>query len=316
MVDVSIIIVNLNTRDLLRACLRSVFSETSTISYEVIVIDNASSDGSVEMVRTEFPAVRLFANTTNEGFARPNNEGMARATGKYLFLLNSDTLVKPNAIATLASFLDAHADVGACGPMLLYPDGTLQYSVKGFPTVWTHCCDMLLLDKVFPRTRMFGRGEMKYFAYTETHSVDHVMAAAFMVRREVLSSAGMFDERFRIYYNDMDWCFRIIRQGWKIYYVHDAQVVHYLGQTVNALNTQFDYFEELYDNVIFFYQKHYGRASVIAYKLLLVAGFLLRTPAWGIYRVLKPSPRSVHMAQFCRKSLAFGLRFWRPVPRS
>jgi GT2 family glycosyltransferase len=316
MTDVSVIIVNLNTRELLRACLNSVRSEESRVGLEVIVIDNGSSDGSVDMVRREFPHVHLLRNRTNEGFAKPNNVGMRMATGTYLFLLNSDTVVRSGSIATLASFMDAHPDVGACGPMLVYPNGALQPSVKGFPTLWTHCCDMLLFDRLFPRIRFFSRGEMTTFGYDKTGEVDHLMAAAFLVRREVLETVGMFDERFSIYYNDMDWCYRMNQGGWKVCYIHDAQVVHHLGQTATVVNKNLEYFEELHNNIMLFYRKHYGRWTVVVYKLLMIVGFSARTAGWTVYRMIRPSERADQMFNFSRKTLALALKFWVPLPYS
>jgi GT2 family glycosyltransferase len=312
-VDVSIIIVNLNTKDLLLGCLRSVFADTSGLAAEVIVIDNGSSDGSVEMVRQEFPQVRLKLNATNEGFARPNNEGMRMARGRLLFLLNSDTIVTPGAVGTLAAFLDAHPDCGACGPMLRYPDGRVQQSVKGFPTLWTHACDMLFLDALFPSSRLFGAGEMRYFRYDQTAQVDHLMAAAFMVRREVLDTVGMFDERFAVYYNDMDWCYRIMQHGWKIFYIHTAEVIHYHGQTISRLNSDFSRLPEMHENVMWFYQKRYGSWALVVYKLLLVIGFAVRTVGWQAARLIRSSERTRHMAEFSWRTLTLGLRFWKPL---
>ena len=315
MIDISIIIVNLNTRELLRACLSSVLAEGSPLQYEVIIIDNGSTDGSTDMVRQEFPAARLVVNEVNEGFARPNNVGMHMATGRYLFLLNSDAALRPGSLSKLSRFLDSHPSVGACGPCLVYPDGRQQRSVKGFPSLWTHFCDMFLLDKVFSRSVLFGKGEMGYFSYERTQEVDHVMAAAFLVRREVLSTAGAFDERFSIYYNDMDWCYRIKAHGWKVYYVHDAVVTHHGGITVAAVNRDFSYFHELYDNVMLFYQKRYGRPGVVAYRLLLAAGFLIRSMAWTARWLVQRTEHARMMMTFSWKSLATGARFWAPLPQ-
>jgi GT2 family glycosyltransferase len=315
MIDISTVILNLNTRDLLHACLASVCAEGSPLRTETIVIDNGSTDGSPDMVTRSFPDVRLVKNQSNEGFARPNNVGMEMATGRYLFLLNSDAAVHPGALGRLTAFLDAHPEAGACGPRLVYPGGRQQRSVKGFPTLWTHFCDMFLLDKIFSQTRLFGRGEMAYFSYDRTAEVDHVMAAAFLVRREVLKTAGMFDERFSIYYNDMDWCYRIKEQDWKIYYVHDAVVTHHGGKTVDAINRDFSYFHELYNNVMLFYEKHYGRFAVVVYKLLLAAGFLWRSIAWTVRWLLFRSQRARTMMSFSWKSLATGAKFWIPLAR-
>jgi GT2 family glycosyltransferase len=265
------------------------------------------------MVRQVFPEVRLIVNAKNEGFARPNNVGMQMASGRQLFLLNSDAALHPGALAKLSAFLDTTPDAGACGPRLVYPDGRQQRSVKGFPSLWTHLCDMFLLDKIFPHSVLFGRGEMGFFSYDKTQEVDHVMAAAFLVRREVLTTAGAFDERFSIYYNDMDWCYRIKAQGWKVYYVHDAVVTHHGGITVAAVNQDFSYFHELYENVMLFYQKRYGRPGIIAYKLILAAGFLLRSLAWSLRWLVQRSGHAHMMMTFSWKSLATGIRFWAPV---
>lgn len=310
---VSVIIVNLNTKDLLRDCLASVRHEASRISLEVLVIDNGSVDGSVEMIRKEFPLVRLFVNSSNEGFAAPNNRGMKEATGDFVFLLNSDTVVKPGAIEELLNFMKTTDDAGACGPRLVYPDGSLQKSVKGFPTLWTHACDMFGLDRLLPNSRVFGKGEAAYFDYDATAEVEHVMAAAFLVRTEVVSQVGMLDERFRIYYNDMDWCYRMKQSSWKIYYVPTAQVVHYLGRTVAQVNRDFSHFQELHNNVMLFYQKHYGRWSILAYKLLLCSGFSLRVVIWSVKRILQSSPETDMMFRYSWKTFLLGLTFWIPL---
>ncbi len=310
---ISVIIVNLNTRALLDACLASVEGERSTISIETIVIDNGSSDGSVGMVEAKYPATILVKNSRNQGFARPNNEGLRRARGKHLLLLNSDTVVRPGAFRILADFLDAHPDAGACGPRLIYPDGRLQYSAKGFPTLWTHFCDMTGLDRLFPGSALFGSGELRSFDYEHPGTADHLMAAAFLVRREAYEAVGPLDERFAIYYNDMDWCYRMVHAGWKIWYVPDAVVEHHLGQTVGAVNKRFTLFTMLYNNVMFFYQKHYGRGAIVVYRLLLAGGFAVRSVAWTVRAALRPTDTNRHMRTFAVKSLLFGLAFWRPA---
>lgn len=313
-VDVSVIIVNFNTKGLLYECLTSVFADTPPFAFEVLVIDNGSTDGSVDMIRLDFPRVRLIVNRINEGFARPNNVGMRQSVGSYVFLLNTDTIMKPGALATLKFFLDAHPEAGACGPMLMNPDGSVQLSVKGFPDLWTHACDMFLLDRLFAGLSFFGRGEMSYFSYDTTQEVDHVMAAAFLVRRGVLEKTGMFDERFSIYYNDMDWCYRMKQDGWRIYYVSGAHVIHYHGRTVAQINRELRYVQEMYNNVMLFYQKHYGSGSVKLYRILLACGFVPRTMGWALARILRPSERSRHMLAFSLRSLWIGVRFWSPLP--
>jgi GT2 family glycosyltransferase len=311
--DISVIIVNLNTRDLLDACLASVEKERSSLALEVIVIDNGSGDGSPAMVVERYPGTVLVRNTRNEGFARPNNEGLRLARGRYVLLLNSDTVVRPGAFRVMTDFLDAHPEAGACGPKLVYPDGRLQFSVKGFPTLWTHFCDMTYLDRLFPGSRCFGRGEMRYFDYGHAGTADHLMAAAFLVRRETYEQIGPLDERFAIYYNDMDWCYRMVRGGWSIWYVPEAVVEHHLGKTVGAVNSRFTLFTMLYNNVMFFYQKHYGRWTIVFYRVFLACGFAVRSIGWALIAAVRPSAHSAHMRTFAFKSFLFGLAFWRPA---
>lgn len=312
MIDVSVIVVNLNTRELLRQCLASVVSTTS-LTLEVIVIDNASSDGSADMVRTEFPDVRLIENKTNEGFARPNNAGMKESRGRYIFLLNSDAALKAEALTRLVAFMDATPDAAACGPRLLYPDGRLQRSVKGFPTLWTHACDMLGLDRLLPNSRLFGKGEMAFFDYDVCTEVDHVMAAAFLVRRKALDVVGLLDEQFRIYYNDMDWCYRMRSAGHKIYYVPTAEVFHHLGSTLGVVNRDFSFFWELHDNTALFHLKHYGRGAVMVYKVMLIVGFIPRACVWSLRLLFAPSPHTQMMCRYSWKTVFYGVQFFKPL---
>ncbi|HUI11763.1 MAG TPA: glycosyltransferase family 2 protein [Bacteroidota bacterium] len=311
---ISVVIVNYNTRDLLEACLGTVFREAKEVPLEVLVIDNGSTDGSVEMVRTRFPAVCLTVNEVNRGFAAPNNDGIRASRGEYVLLLNSDTEVRPGAFRVLKRFLDTHPEAGACGPLLLNTDGSVQHSVKGFPTLWTHACDMFFLDRMFPRSHFFGGGEMAYFGYDRTEPVDHVMAAAFLVRQPVLASVGLLDERFVLYHNDMDWCYRMVRGGWKVYFVREAEVVHHGGKTMDIVNRDLSRLPEQWNNVMLFFQKHYGRLSVAAFRIILAAGFLPRALGWQVARALRPAPRSLHMAAFSMRTLLIGLAFWRPLP--
>lgn len=311
--ECSVIIVNYNTCGLLRACLASVAADTDAPSSEVLVVDNGSTDGSVLMVETEFPHVRLLRNRENEGFARPNNAAMKAARGAWFFLLNSDAEVRPGALRALLDALRLDPGAAAAGPRLEYPDGRHQPSAKGFPSLWTHVCDMLLLDRLAPRSRLFAAGEAGGFDYDRPGTADHLMAAAFLIRRDAAERIGLLDERFRIYYNDMDWCYRAVRAGWRILYVPRAVVAHHLGQTVNAMNRDFAWFEELHNNTLLFYRKHYGAWTVPVYKLLLALGFVPRAAVWGLLRALRGTDRSRLMWRYSVRTLLYGLRFWRTV---
>lgn len=308
---VSIIIINYNTRDLLRECLVSV--QAASCDKEIIVVDNASSDGSVEMVEREFAEVRLLKNSTNERFAKPNNDAFRLARGRYLFLLNSDAALTPGALESLLEYMDAHPVVGMCGPQLLNPDGSIQPSCRGFVSIWSHFCDMTALDKFFPRSKLFAGSEMTYFDHTMEREVDHVMAAAVIVREEALDTVGGFDERLSIYYNDLDWSRRTRRAGWKIVFFPKSRVVHHLGKTARPLVRRREIFLEQYENIFYYYQKHFGRAALLLYRCMLFVGFLPRTLYWLIRLTSDSSEQTRDRYEFAKASLgvALTLSLWR-----
>jgi len=308
-IDLSVIIVNFNTRHLLRDCLLSLQKGNDAVCLETIVVDNGSTDGSSEMVAEEFPQVRLIRNQTNEGFAKPNNQGLRIAQGRYLMLLNSDTIVRPHALETLVRFMDEHLDAGACGPRIVFPDGRLQPSCRSFPSLWRHFCDMTGLETLFPKS-IFGNFETR-FTYDRDMEVDQPMGAALLVRRKVFQDVGYLDERFAIYYNDVDWCLRIQQAGWKIYFVHNAEIIHYGGKTTAITNRGFEQFDEIHRNWLFYYEKHFGHGTVVVYKLLMVVGFFFRTIFWKIASLRKENSEAVYHLMYAKKALRIGLRFWR-----
>jgi GT2 family glycosyltransferase len=286
--DISVIIVNRNTRELLRACLASIRALPDPVSVEVIVVDNGSTDGSVEMVAASFPETHLIRNERNTGFAYPNNQGIAVSRGRYVMLLNSDTEVRHHALARLVEFMDARPDAGACGPALFYPDGRPQPSCRSFPSLWGYLCDMLFLDRVFPRSRLFGNMET-WFDHRHTAPVDQPMGAALLVRRETLDEVGPLDERFVIYYNDVDWCYRIHRAGWGIYFVHDAEVVHHQGVTTRSENAQMQLGAEMTRNVLDYFQKHFGKRGLLWFRFWTVVGFSIRRVVLVLPAALRPA---------------------------
>lgn len=221
--DLSIIIVNWNARELLRKCLLTI---TINPVVEVIVVDNGSTDQSVELVKTEFPEVRLIANRTNRGFAAANNQGICAAIGKYYFLLNSDTEIIGDALAQLVSFMDDHPGVGACGPQLLNADGTLQPSGRSFPTQLQTVAALVPLPRLIRRHLV---DDLERRDYQLICPVDEVSGAAMCLRRDALAEVGLLDESFFFFGEDVDLCWRLYQAGWSIYYVPQAQVVHLWG---------------------------------------------------------------------------------------
>lgn len=313
MVTVSIVIVNRNTRELLRECLASVRADRSVPDREVIVVDNGSTDGSVEMLQGEFTEVRTILNSENEGFAKPNNDAMRIATGRYIFLLNSDARIEHGTLGALVGFLESHPDAGACGPRLVYPDGRLQRSVSLPHSLRTHVFDMLFLDALVPWSRFFAGGEMTRYRYDpdREQKVHCLMGAAFVIRREVTTTTGVFDERLSIYYNEMDWFMRMAVDGWSVHYVPSTTVVHHRGATAARVNNSFSKFNEMYANVFHFFRKHYGPAAPHIYRLLLIVGFVPRWGLWAVRARLQPTEIAVHMRMYSWKVLQLGLQWWK-----
>ena len=240
--DVSIIIVSWNVRELLRQCLLSVNSQQSTVNSqlltarrslftEILVVDNASHDGTVEMVRAEFPNVHVIENSQNLGFTQANNQALAVAQGRYLFLLNPDTELRPLSLQTIVDYMDTHPDVGMLGPRLFYGDGTPQSSRRRFPTLATAFLESTILQQWFPRNRVLTQYYMLDTRDDETQEVDWINGSAMFTRREVYEKLGGFDEGFFMYSEELDWCRRIKQAGWKIVYLPTAQITHYEGKS-------------------------------------------------------------------------------------
>lgn len=227
--DVSIIIVNWNTGDLLEECLDSLKRMDPGPSFEVCVVDNASTDSSVDTIRRRYPDVHVIANTLNAGFAAANNQGAASARGRYLLLLNPDTVAFPNSLAELVRFTDAHPDAGAVGPRLLNSDGSPQRSCwRGQPGVASALVDGLYLWKI-PGAPLTSRLEIDPGAVQEPIEVDHILGACMLIRRDAWDRVGSLDEGFFLYLEETDWCVRATKAGWKIMF-NPATAITHLGQ--------------------------------------------------------------------------------------
>jgi N-acetylglucosaminyl-diphospho-decaprenol L-rhamnosyltransferase len=236
--DVSIIIVNWNTRELLRPCLTSIVQNTVPIRGEIIVVDNASRDGSTEMVAQQFPAVHLVANTRNVGFAAANNQGLGRASGRYLLLLNSDTIVLPGAIEEMVRYMDAHPQVGALGPRLLNEDRSAQLSVYPFPHLVRDAL-VFLEVKNWPLVGTLARwyGDRRNARLSaQTGDVDWVMGACLMLRREALDKVGLLDDGFFFGTEEIDLCYRLRQRGWSVAFLATAAIVHLGGQSWSTIS--------------------------------------------------------------------------------
>ncbi|MGB9706634.1 MAG: glycosyltransferase family 2 protein [Microgenomates group bacterium] len=230
-IDLSVIILNYNTKDLLKDCLRSIRNSQLAISnYEVMVVDNVSTDGSVEMVKKEFPWVKLIVSKKNLGFAGGNNLGVCQAKGRYILFLNPDTIVMPNTFREMIKFMDSHPNVGAATCKIELPTGKLDEAChRGFPTPWSAFCHFSGLEKLFPKSKIFAGYILGWKPLGKIHEIDSGTGAFLLVRRKVGEALGWWDEDYFWYGEDLDFCYRIKKAGWKIYYVPKVKIIHYKG---------------------------------------------------------------------------------------
>jgi len=300
-VDLSIIIVNYNVEHHLRECLQSIYRNTKGISLEIIIVDNNSTDGSVDMVKSEFPEVKLIENCQNLGFAKGANQGLRENKGRYILLLNPDTIVLPNALDKMVEFMDENPRTGALGCKLLYPDGSLQPSCRSFPTLITAFFENTGLEKFFPKNKLVAKYKMGYWDYNDLREVDQPMGSALMIRREVIEQVGLLDERFYMFFEEVDLCFRVKKRGWKIYFTPSVQIIHYGGQS--ARPTMPKMMIQGYKSKHKFFRKHYGILSEWIVKQMDIWGLILKT----LYRTVTVSTNSKNGSN-CDKEYPRGSR--------
>jgi len=285
--DLSITIVNHNNREMLDKCLSSIYGGTSGIEFEVLVVDNASGDGSAAMVRGKYPQVSLMENGEPMGFAANQNQMLRRATGEFVALLNNDTEVKPGTFESLVAFMRAQPRAGLAGPRLLNPDGSLQQSCYRTPTLGVLLYDAFFISSLFPRSLRFGG--YKLWGHDTVREVQSIGGACMVARAEAVREVGLLDERFFMYFEDHDWCLRFRRAGWKVFFTPDAQVVHHGGGSEGQLGH--DQFDTFYKGMNLYYEKHYGRGSLRAVAFLNVTGSLLRLVGWNALAAFSPTRR-------------------------
>jgi GT2 family glycosyltransferase len=263
--DLSIIIVSWNTKEYLLRCLKSVFQSENRNSWEVILVDNGSQDGSAGDAKRLFPDIHLIANETNLGFAKATNQGLKHSSGRYLLLLNPDTEVKQGAIQDLVRFMETHPDAGIAGAQLLNGDGSRQNSIANFPSLATELLNKSLLRRVFPKK--FPGKKKDYVGPIE---VDSVIGACMVTRRETLEQIGVLDEDYFLFFEETDWCFRIKRAGWKVFHFPQAKVIHFQGRGAETKKREakVEYFHSRYH----FFRKNRGGFQ----WLLLLIGLMIK----------------------------------------
>ncbi len=289
--DLGIVIVNYNTRDLLRRCLETVFASEG-VSFRLCVVDNASTDGSAAMVARDFPQVHLIANEVNLGYPAANNQGLRamgfergqRGEARYALLLNPDTELPPDALAKMTAFLDAHPEAGVAGPRLVRPDGSLDLACRrAFPSPEVSFYRLTGLSRLFPRSRRFGRYNLTYLPEDETAEVDSVVGAYMQVRAAAIEQVGLLDESFFMYGEDLDWAFRIKAAGWKVYYYPEVTVLHVKrASSRRSGRAQVEFWRAME----IFYRKHYETQTPRPVHWLIIAAIRAKL-AWTRWRVGK-----------------------------
>lgn len=289
--QLSVIIVNYNVCEFLNHALVSLQKAMKGIRGEMIVVDNASDDGSVEMVRKRFPSVHLIVNETNLGFARANNLALRRARGKLLLLINPDTLVQEDTLRAMMRFFDENPDAGLAGCKILNPDGSFQLPCRrSFPTPWVAFTKIFGLSALFPKSRLFGRYNLTYLSPDETYELDAVSGSFMMVRREAYEQVGGLDEDFFMYGEDLDWCYRIQHAGWKNYYVPATKIIHYKGESTRR--SSLNEIRTFYQAMHLFVRKHHSTSYLFPSFLRLAISVTSR------FAMVKAFARSLGVAAF------------------
>lgn len=297
MVDVSIIIVSWNTKDILYGCLKSISEQTKKIDYEIIVVDNASADGSAEMVKKNFPSFILIENSKNRGFAAANNQGIAITKGCYVLLLNSDTIILNDAISKTVFFADNNPDAAVVACKVLNPDGTLQLSCFMFPSLLNMLLSSSYIYKLFPRSKFFGREQMTWWDRNHARDVDVVTGCFMLVRQTAIEQIGSMDEQFFMYGEETDWCYRFKQAGWKVMFAPAGEIIHLGNQSAKSHPASM--FLQLRGSILIFMKKHRGPIRYAFACVLVSTFFALRVPIWAVFALI-PGRKQKNAWQRCR----------------
>jgi GT2 family glycosyltransferase len=281
-IDLSIIIVNWNTKQLLLNCIASIYRTVHQASFEIIMVDNGSTDGSVEAVSQTYPAVKVIANAANQGFAKANNAALERMSGRYAVLLNSDTILKESALDKMYDFMEHHPQAGMCGPQLLNENSSKQNSVGDFPTLLTEFVSKRLIRILFPE-RYRQAFKSKNAEFNGPSEVDFIVGACMVVRKVAMDEAGMLDEDYFFLYEEVDWCFRMKKAGWLVYHLPDVAIYHLGGQSMKEINLRAR--TESWRSRYLFFNKNL-KHSLLAWYGLLLLGFGQNLYQFLVYTLL------------------------------
>lgn len=289
-IDISIIIVNWNTKDLLCNCIYSILKQNIKPQIEIIVVDNGSTDGSVDMVQQEFRKVQLIKNTDNNGFASANNQGVKIARGRYLLFLNSDTILLDDTLNNIKSFADKHSKIGAIGCLVYNKDGTIQPSCMAFTSFFNILSRAFYLHRIFPKSKIFANADMTWFGYDEVKEIDAVKGCFIFIRHETFIAVGLFDERYFFYGEDMDLCYRLKRVGFKNLFFPSTKIIHFGGSSIKGYEYWFSLV--LWASKLKFIKKHFGRIKYAMCYSAVTLLFAVRVCVWSLIGIVNPNLRN------------------------
>ena len=297
MIDISAIIVNCNTKQFIAECVQSMLEYRGQYTLEIIVIDNASEDGSALALREQFHEIKIIENNHNVGFARANNQGIEIAQGRYVCLVNSDIKFIQDCFSQMLSYMEQHSDVGMLGPKLLWQDRSLQWSCRKYPSLWNTLCPALGLNSIFPRSSFFSSEHMGYFGHDRIICVDVIVGAFMFVRRLALEQVGKMDDVFFMYCEEVDWCKRFAAFGWKIGFFPKAEVIHYGCGSSSMGSARF--VKEYCISNLRYWRKYHSGIKELLFRLLLILRYLLRLPIWAMLILLMPQKRAIYKEKVC-----------------
>ena len=285
----SVVIITHNSEQFIDGCLSSVQSQVVTDPFEVIVVDNASEDGSRKLLVEKFDHVTLIKHATNRGFAAANNDGIRAAAGKFVLLLNVDTIVTQGAFQTMVSYLKGNAKVAALGPKIVNRDGSLQRTGVSFPSLWSVLTEVLFLDVLFPTSRFFGSHRRLFDSPDSVQDVDYLQGSCLLLRKEALDECGMLDERFFMYFEENDLCRRMKHNGWVVRYIPDAVITHFGGGATGYYDQ--DRIAMFHRSYLLYLRKHEYVVRGMLFRVLLFLRALVRAFLFVLCGIIVPERR-------------------------
>ena len=301
MTEVSVIVVSWNTKDILRQCLESLYRESNDIELELILVDNASTDGSPEMVRQEFPQAILICNSQNRGFAAANNQGIEIAKGRFVLLLNPDTVILDRAIQKTIAFAEQHPRAGAVGIRNIHADGQLQKNCFQYASLLNLAITTSSLHRLFSNSKFFSRERMNWWDYTDSRKVDVVAGCYMLVPRKVIDEIGGLDEAYFMYGEEMDWCWRMAKAGLEVWYCNDAKIIHYGGMSTSQ--NPIEMHKQGLSSFFYFIEKREGQLARYTAQALIIFNGILRTAFWSCRWVVSSGKAREASAQKLRQAI-------------